>query len=125
LLIRKQERERLETLPLSGWTPRGGAWGLVGDVCGNDHEFRLATVLSNLNLGLAHPELAANGIALRPNLIEQIIVAQTLEYKRCSVCGVKALACVREGDALQQPLQLPFTPLSLPTQRRFYAFPPS
>ena len=72
----------------------------MGDVCGNHHEFGLAIVLGKLDLGLAHPELAASGISLRPNLIEEIAVAQALEYKGCLRSGVSFLACVRKGDAL-------------------------
>jgi hypothetical protein len=80
--LEKEERERLGTFPLSIQTARGlGAVGSVGDVCGNDHEFGLAIVLGKLNLGLAHPELTASGIAVRPNLIQEVVVAQALEYQ--------------------------------------------
>jgi len=79
---------------------RGGVGQLVGDVCGNHHEFRLAIVLGKLDLGLAHPELAASGISLRPDLIEEVVVAQALEYKGCLSSGLKLLACVSKGDAL-------------------------
>jgi hypothetical protein len=53
----------------------------VGDVRGNDHEFGLAIVFGKLYLSLAHPELAACGIAFSPNLIEEIAVAQALENR--------------------------------------------
>ena len=72
----------------------------MGDVCGNDHEFGRARVLGDLNLGLAHREFAAKGIARRPNLIQEIVVAQALEYKGCLSSGSKLLACARKGDAL-------------------------
>ena len=69
------------TFPLSGDEHRGVSGRLVGDVCSNDHEFGLAIVLGNLDLSLAHRELAAKRIAIRPNLIEEIVVAQALEHK--------------------------------------------
>src|SRR5271169_2957373 len=72
----------------------------MGDVCSNDYEFGRAIVLGKLDFFLAHRELAASGIALRPNLMEEIVVAQALEYKGCLPCGLSLLACVREGDAL-------------------------
>jgi hypothetical protein len=72
----------------------------VRDVCGNHHEFGLAIVLGKLDLCLAHREFAAKGIARRPNLIEEIVVAQALEYKNCLRSGLKLLACVNNGDAL-------------------------
>ena len=79
---------------------RGGVGQLVGDVCGNDHEFGLAIVLGKLDFPLALRELAASGISLRPNLIEEIVVAQALEYKGCLRSGLELLACARKGDAL-------------------------
>jgi hypothetical protein len=79
---------------------RGAVLGLVRDVCGYDHEFGLAIVLGKLDFPLAHPELAASGTALCPNLREEIVVAQALEYKDCLRSGVSFLACVRKGDAL-------------------------
>src|SRR5208283_4318129 len=79
---------------------RGAVLGLVGDVCGNHHEFGLAIVLGKLDFPLALRELAASGISLRPNLIEEIVVAQALEYKGCLSSGSKLLACARKGDAL-------------------------
>jgi hypothetical protein len=57
----------------------------VGDVCGNDHEFGLAVVLCKLHLRLAHPELAACGIAFSPNLIKEIVVTQALENQGGSI----------------------------------------
>src|SRR5208283_210163 len=83
-----------------GEHPGAGALGLVGDVCGNDHEFGLAIVLGDLNLGLAHRELAASGIAFRPNLIEEVVAAQALEHEGGSFGRLSLTACVREGDAL-------------------------
>ena len=61
---------------------------------GNHHEFRLVIVLGKLDLGLAHPELAASRIAFRPNLIKKIVVAQALEHKLGSGRGLSLLACV-------------------------------
>jgi hypothetical protein len=58
--------------------------GLVGDVCSNDHEFGIAIVLGKLDFLFAHTELAASGISLRPNLIEEIVVTQALENEGCS-----------------------------------------
>src|SRR6516165_3135249 len=78
----------------------GAVLGLVGDVCSNDHEFGLAIVLGNLDLGLAHRELAAEGTSLSPNLIEEVVVAQALEHQLGSGRGSATAACVREGDAL-------------------------
>ena len=48
----------------------------------------------------AHTELAASGISLRPNLIEEIVVTQTLENEGCSDGRLSLTACVRDGDAL-------------------------
>jgi len=79
---------------------RGAVLGLVGDVCGNHHEFRLAIVLGKLDLGLAHREFAAKGIARGPNLIQEIVVAQALEYKNCLRSGLSLLAFVRESHTL-------------------------
>jgi hypothetical protein len=81
-------------------TRGAGALGLVGDVCGNDHEFGLAIVLGKLDLRLAHPELAAEGTAFCPNLIEEVVVAQALENKGGSVGRLTLTARVGEGDAL-------------------------
>jgi hypothetical protein len=36
-------------------------------------------VLDNLDLGAAHPELPTRGIALSPNLVEEVVVAQAME----------------------------------------------
>jgi hypothetical protein len=78
----------------------GAVLGLVGDVCGNDHEVRLAVVLGELDLGLAHREFTAEGTALRPDLIEEIVAAQALENQRGSVGRLTLTARVGEGDAL-------------------------
>ena len=66
----------------------------MGNVYGNDNEFGFAIVLGHLDLGLAHRELAARGIAFRPNLIKEIVVAQTLEHKGCLRSRLSLLACV-------------------------------
>jgi hypothetical protein len=58
---------------------RGSAVGLAGDVCSNNHEFRFLMVLGKLGLCLAHRKFAARRIAFRPNLIEEVVVAQALE----------------------------------------------
>ena len=58
---------------------RGVVLGLVCDVCGNDHEFGLAIALGKLDFLLAHREFTAKGIAFRPNLIEEVVVAKALE----------------------------------------------
>jgi hypothetical protein len=71
----------------------------VGDVCSNDHEFGIAIVLGNLDLGLAHREFTAKGLARRPNLIEEIVVAQALEHQLGFGRGLATSACVRDGDA--------------------------
>src|SRR5260370_35056916 len=78
---------------------RGAGLGLVGDVCSNDHEFGLAVVLGKLGFLFAHTELAAKRIALRPNLIREIVVAQALEYKGCLRSGLTLLAFIRESNA--------------------------
>ena len=79
---------------------RGAVLGLVGDVCSNDHEFGIAIVLGKLDFLFAHTELAASGISLRPNLIEEIIVTQTMENEGRSDGRLSLTACVREGNAL-------------------------
>ena len=87
---RQKKEGTLANVPSLGVSTAGGVlWGLVGDVCGNDHEFRLAVVLGKLHLRLAHRELAASGIALGPNLVQEIVVAEPLEYKRCSSAGLR------------------------------------
>ena len=57
-------------------------------------------VLGKLDFLFAHTELAASGISLHPNLIEEIVVAQTVEYKGCLRGRLSPLACDRECDAL-------------------------
>ena len=91
---KEKKRERLGGRSLFWAEHRGGAGRLVGDVCGNHHEFRLLIVLGKLDLGLARPELAASGIAFRPNLIKKIVVAQALKQKLGSGRGLSLLACV-------------------------------
>src|SRR5215471_15417231 len=88
------------SLFLSGRTLRGSAVGLAGDVCGDDHELRLAVVLGKLHLRLGHWELAAGVTAVRPNLIQEIVVAEPLKYKRCCAGRAGTMAHVSEGDTL-------------------------
>jgi hypothetical protein len=95
-----KKKERLGHVPSFGLSTAIVPGRLVGDVCGNDHEFGLAVVLGKLGFLFAHRELTASGSSVRPNLIEEIVIAHAVENQRGSDGRLSLTACVREGDAL-------------------------
>jgi hypothetical protein len=72
----------------------------VGDVCGHDHKFGLAIVFGNLDFGLALREFATVRIAILPNLVEEVVIAEALKDRLGFGGGLNATAFVRKGHAL-------------------------
>jgi len=95
-----KKRKRLGDVPSFGLSTAGGAGRLVGDVCGNYHEFGLAIVLGKLDFLLARGELTAPVIAFSPCLVEEVVLAQAMEHKLGCSCRSIVSAGVGKSHAL-------------------------
>jgi hypothetical protein len=99
---------------------RGAVLGLVRDVCGNDHEFRACySSCGDLDLSLAHREFTAEVTALRPDLIEEVVVAQAPENQGGSGGSVGRLTAFAAASRIcAKDLPFPFLLASTPLSDR-------